>query len=593
MIKPRIALCLLATGLMQPTLHAANLYISPVGKDTQQGTQSAPFLTISKAAETAQPGDTVWVHAGTYRERVTPACGGTGNDQRITYRNVPGEEVFIKGSEQITNWVQEEGSVWKVTLPNSFFGNYNPYALHTDGSALQYGAWHHRGDVYLNDEAYYEKQTLKEVTQCAKRWHAKVDEQSTTLWANFGGTDPNAQLAEINVRETLFWPAKAGINFITVNGFHLSQAAPNWAGHMEPTQMAAIGPMMSKGWIIENCTVTHSRSVGIGLGQAPNVNVQDIEAFGNHIVRNNIIRKCGQSGIAGKRGGTRCQIYGNLIEDTNYRREFGGDETAAIKLMRSVDAVIRDNLIRRVFQLDDRAAFGIWIDYCNQGTRITRNIIYGTDTQTIFLEMNHGPILVDHNVLIGPQGVSNISESSVFAHNLFVDCSFYYNTDTRQSGYYTPHTTIQHEKQPMIQRDDKLLNNLFIENGFNNIESRPRYESDFNAFVQGAQKSTFDDAHSVVDPFDTNFRTQEKPLGVTFTFLANAALAELDVPVVDANRLGVFETSGQSLEDRTGAPITLATDFNGRSYSPPKAGPLANLKEGINTLRWTYSTDRR
>lgn len=35
----------------------------------------------------------------------------------------PGEHAVIKGSERITSWQHVEGNVWKVVLPNSFFGN--------------------------------------------------------------------------------------------------------------------------------------------------------------------------------------------------------------------------------------------------------------------------------------------------------------------------------------------------------------------------------------------------------------------------------------------------------------------------------------
>lgn len=45
---------------------ASDLYVSPSGKDTNAGTQSAPFLTISKASQAAVPGTTVHVAAGVY-----------------------------------------------------------------------------------------------------------------------------------------------------------------------------------------------------------------------------------------------------------------------------------------------------------------------------------------------------------------------------------------------------------------------------------------------------------------------------------------------------------------------------------------------
>ena len=266
------------------------------------------------------------------------------------------------------------------------------------------------------------KRTTQEVREAAETWHCQVDANTTTIWANFDQENPNTELTEINVRECLFMPEITGLKYITVDGFHFMHAAANWAPPVLELQTGAVGPRMGKHWIIENCTITNARCVGIILGHAPGVDYSDIDAYGDHIVRHNVIRRCGQAGIAGQKGATRSLICGNLIEGTNYRREFGGWETAAIKFHNSVDTVIDNNLIRGVFR-QQQGAFGIWIDFGNQGIRITRNIIYNTEAATVFLEMNHGPILVDNNVLIG-QSVRSNSEATVFAHNLFVDCGY-------------------------------------------------------------------------------------------------------------------------------------------------------------------------
>ncbi|MFB0555824.1 MAG: right-handed parallel beta-helix repeat-containing protein [Phycisphaerae bacterium] len=88
--------------------------------------------------------------------------------------------------------------------------------------------------------------------------------------------------------------------------------------------------------------------------------------------------------MAGQKGATRSLISGNLIEDTNYRREFGGWETAGIKFHNSVDTIISGNLIRGVYR-QEQGAFGIWIDFGNQGIQITHNVVYNTEAATVFL----------------------------------------------------------------------------------------------------------------------------------------------------------------------------------------------------------------
>jgi len=572
-----------------PEVSAREIHVAKTGSDSASGNQTGPFMTVNKAASIAQPGDAVTVHAGTYREWIKPPRGGSGDSKRITYRAATGEKVLIKGSERITSWIHQGGGVWKVELPNSFFGDYNPYALNISGGWLNYGKWYHRGDVYLNGEAFYEKQTAEEVNKVEQSWHCRVDEKVTIIRANFGKANPNTEMAEINVRESIFMPQITGLRYITVDGFHFMHAAANWAPPVLELQTGAVGPRMGKHWIIQNCTITNARCVGIILGHAPGVDYSDIDAFGDHIICNNIIRRCGQAGIAGQKGATRSLISGNLIEDTNYRKEFGGWETAAIKFHNSVDTLISGNLIRGVFH-QRQGAFGIWIDYANQGIRITGNVIYDTQAATVFLEMNHGSTLVDNNILIGEKVRSN-SEATVFAHNLFVDCGYQYNPDTdRRSAYYTPHTTKRVGTKTGTAQDERWFNNIFIRQGLDDVKDAPGNTSDYNIFLEGAGKSSFGDEHSIVETFATGFAHESHPSGVTINFSMNDAISRLKGPWVDTVLVGIFSTVGQTIEDRSGNPIRVDTDINGKKFAVPIAGPLADIQQGKNTFEWELNS---
>jgi alpha-N-arabinofuranosidase len=576
--------------LVPEGISAREIHVSKTGSDSASGSSGQPYLTINKAASVAQPGDTVMVHTGTYREWVKPVTGGQDEATRITFKAAMDEEVFIKGSEQIESWVHTTGGVWKAELSNSFFGQTNPYALKVSGGWLNYGQWHHRGDVYLNGEAFYEKEQLSQITETSNSWYCQTDKDVTTLWANFGQANPNRELTEINVRESLFMPEVSGLKYITISGFHFMHAAANWAPPVLELQTGAVGPRMGKCWIIEDCTITHARCVGIILGHAPGIDYSDIDAYGDHIVRHNVIRKCGQAGIAGQKGATRSLIHGNLIEDTNYRREFGGWETAAIKFHNSVDTVISGNLIRGVFR-QEQGAFGIWIDFGNQGTRITRNIVYNTEAATVFLEMNHGPTLVDNNVLIG-QSVRSNSEATVFAHNLFVDCGYEYSADTqRRSEYFRPHTTQSVGRKTGTPQDEKWFNNLFIRQGLNRVKTASGYESDYNVFLEGAQKSAFGDTHSVVDSHVTGFAVKDMPLGAAVNFSVNDPFL-VKGPRVNAELVGVFSTVGQTIEDRDGNALGVDADIYNKVYAPPVPGPLADLKIGINRIQWRSERSR-
>ena len=60
-------------------------------------------------------------------------------------------------------------------------------------------------------------------------WFAEVDENSTTIWAQFKDINPNEELVEINVRQSVIYPEEPFRNYITVRGFTLEQAATPWS----------------------------------------------------------------------------------------------------------------------------------------------------------------------------------------------------------------------------------------------------------------------------------------------------------------------------------------------------------------------------
>jgi hypothetical protein len=456
---------------------AREFHVSAKGNDTAQGSVSAPLKTISAAAQLAQPGDTITVHAGTYRERITPPRGGESDTKRIVYQAAPGEEVVIKGSEVVRGWKQLSGGIWKAILPNSFFGGYNPYKDVIEGDWFDAkGRTHHTGAVYLNGKAL-----LESTTQPAARltWFCENDEKNTFIYANFSDSDPNRELVEINVRDAVFYPDKPGRNYITVRGFRMAHAATQWAA---PTaeQIGLIGTHWSKGWIIENNVISDSKCSGITLGKdrasghnvwtkdpakdgATHYNEVIVRALkagwsraniGSHIVRNNTIFDCEQAGIAGSMGAVFSQISNNHIYNIWTRRQFAGAEMAGIKLHGAIDVVIRNNRIHK-------AGRGLWMDWMAQGTRITGNLLYDNSTDDLFVEVNHGPFVVDNNLFLSGVSLRDWSEGGAYVHNVIAGQIISRPEPRRSTPYHKAHSTELAGLAKTTGGDDRFYNNLF------------------------------------------------------------------------------------------------------------------------------------
>ncbi|MGI8459485.1 MAG: DUF1565 domain-containing protein, partial [Propionibacteriaceae bacterium] len=183
---------------------SSGLHVATTGSDHGTGTVGRPFRTISQAAALAQPGDTVIVHGGEYREWVQPPRGGLSDLRRITFTAAPGEHVVIKGSERVTGWERVSGDVWKVAVPNALFGTFNPFAEEIDGDWIVYADQStpkkHLGDVYLNGTSFYEVVTVDELsdpplrTEMVDHWTGTVDAirntaQTQLVWHAEVGSD--------------------------------------------------------------------------------------------------------------------------------------------------------------------------------------------------------------------------------------------------------------------------------------------------------------------------------------------------------------------------------------------------------------------
>ena len=78
--------------------------------DENIGSEEEPFLTLGKAAEIAEKGDTVIIHEGKYRETLIPKNNGTCVNP-ITFKAAEGEEVVISANEVVNGFYIDEGKV--------------------------------------------------------------------------------------------------------------------------------------------------------------------------------------------------------------------------------------------------------------------------------------------------------------------------------------------------------------------------------------------------------------------------------------------------------------------------------------------------
>lgn len=440
------------------------IYVSTQAKEKGYGTKELPFQTITEAAGIAAPGDEVIVSRGVYRESVNPIYGGMSDKNRIIYRSEIERGAIITGAEKAVSWTQYENDVWEFRVNNSIFGEYNPY------TELVKGDWYfpispvHTGKIYFNGKAMYEVPSLDAVLNPVvnkKSWDSDFSlynwccmqmENETVIYGNFRGANPNQETVEYNVRRNCFYSDKIGINYITLSGFVIKQAATQWA---PPTayQEGMIGPHWSKGWTKEN--------------------------IGSHTVRSCNIHDCGQAGIVGHLGGIFSVIEDNHIHHINNKQDLFGAEIGGIKMHAAIDVIFRRNHIHHCTR-------GILLDWQAQGTRVSCNLFHDNVPpqsvpleyafevgEDLFVEVSHGPTLIDNNVFLSPFAARLSTQGIAMVHNLIAGSFTAVGTGTnmdikphptpRYTPYHVPHCTEIAGFMSILHGDARFYNNIFVQ----------------------------------------------------------------------------------------------------------------------------------
>jgi hypothetical protein len=623
---------LILVSFITLSLNAREYHVSVKGDDNADGSASLPFRTINHAARIAGPGDVITVHEGTYREWINPARGGDDETSRIVYQAAPGEDVFIKGSEVITGWKKEKNGVWRVTVPDSFFGSYNPYRDSIYGDWFNgNGRVHHTGEVFLNGKSLYEKEKIEKVFDpepfadtkdregSTYTWYCENKDGNTTIWANFHDFNPNRELVEISARRTCFYPDKPGLNYITIRSFHVSQAATQWAA---PTaeQIGMISTNWNKCWIIEDNIISDSKCSGITLGKerstGHNVWLADQsidgslhyievtfrtlrngwskENIGSHIVRNNEIFNCEQTGMCGSMGAAFSIIENNHIHDIWTKRQFTGAEIAGIKFHAAIDTRIEGNRIHDVGR-------GIWLDWMAQGTRVTRNLLYNNDLEDLFMEVDHGPTLVDNNLLLSEVGVVTQSEGGALIHNLVAGQVCMWPEPNRYTPYHLPHSTEIAGLSTILSGDYRCLNNIFLGLGPDKNTRDERYHFGLVGFNKAVWPVRINGNiyYNKAEPYKDETRfvrdagfTPEMQItasgnDVYLTLSLDDQNSAPETEMVTTELLGKAEMPREYFENPNGSPIKFDTDYLGkkRSEARPSPGPFENPGKGILKIK--------
>lgn len=379
---------LLSFGIAEADAETFHVAQSFSASDDNLGTMERPWSTISRAARTLEPGDTVVIHGGVYRECVKPARGGS-QSQPICYVAAEGENVVISGADSITGWTPTGNGIWKKMPWTCRF------PTHPDNDF-------HRL-IGRCEQVIADGQLLKQVATPSElepgAFCAMPDEK--TLYVRLeDDADPNEQVLQASVRSLCFglgWGDQP-VDHIHVQGLTIRYAA----------NKAQYGALYAKGahWQIEDCSAEWTNGAGMSFN-------------GNEVTLRRV--RAHHNGQQGLRGSGRGFLLEEVVLNHNNLKGFDkGWEAGGMKITHA-----RSGVLRRC-RAEANDGNGLWFDIDVRDVVVEDCLVADNAQSGIFVEISGGFEIRNNlclrNGLDGNWGRGGITigESN--------DCTIEYNT---------------------------------------------------------------------------------------------------------------------------------------------------------------------
>jgi hypothetical protein len=328
--------------------------------------QQEQVRTIGQAAALAEPGDTVIIHSGIYREAVVIEKSGTP-DNPITFQAAAGAGVIMTGADRISEWAEVKGDdrIYSTPWPHKFI-TWNQNNTHPDDD-------YHRligrcEQVFVN--GYALRQVLERNKLSRGTFYVDLDGKRLFIW-NYDNQDISKKATvESSVRDRIL--AVKG-DYVTVKGIRFRYAANR-------AQRGAV-EFSGNHLAVEDCIFEYTNAGGAAFGG------EDVTA-----------RRCtfqynGQLGFGAGRA-HRLLITGCTVRNNNIKGFDRGWEAGGNKICLSRGVVLENSTF-----IENRGN-GIWFDIGNEDCTVRNCLIAFNEDAGVFYEISYG-LHAHDNVIVG------------------------------------------------------------------------------------------------------------------------------------------------------------------------------------------------
>jgi len=378
------------------------LYVSSAGNDRNPGSKKNPLKTIQKAVNLANPGTTIYVRKGVYKEQVVIRNSGTKNAP-IIIKAYPKEKAII------------------------------------DGKGLKV-SWDYQGLVSIHDKCYVTIDGLE-----IKNYKTE-QEDLVPIGISVSGSGKGIRILRNHIHHIETLHKNGNAHGIAIYGTKAPQAIEDISvsgNKLEEMKLGASETLVLNGNIsnfkVENNILRRNDNIGIDIIGFENVSpVEKFDQARNGVIRNNKVYEISSYGNPAygnhyTAGGIYVDGGKDIIIEKNrvYKNDIGIEAASEHSGKFTSSIMIRKNSI-----YENRSA-GIAIGGYDRkrgstvNSRITDNVLYKNDTKyedggQILLQYNVQNNKIDNNIMV--VGNSNLLISNPFKQNKdnIIDNNVYY-----------------------------------------------------------------------------------------------------------------------------------------------------------------------
>jgi hypothetical protein len=218
-----------------------------------------------------------------------------------------------------------------------------------------------------------------------------------------------------------------------------------------------------------------------------------------------------------------------------------------------------------------------------------------------FFEVDHGPYLVDNNILLSPLAIFDMSEGGAFVHNLITGKIFPRAEPSRFTPYHFAHSTNVAGLINILSGDDRYYNNIFWQDKSSNTQNNKlgsfglegyntsKYQVSVasNLYFSGIKQ--FDKEVNGLEnaQFDPEIRLEERGNEVYLHLNLDDSFSNVKTRLITTSLLGKAKMPDVPYENPDGSPLKIDTDYSGnqRSETTPLVGPFEIRATGKQTIK--------